>query len=59
MAADRTTIANPVCIQTMITMRNRLFHGWTWSQATGSCPRPDMIPFSRPMFDPKPSGRKL
>ena len=36
MAADRTTIANPVCIQTMITMRNRLFHGCTWSHATGS-----------------------
>ena len=28
MAADRTTMANPVCIQTMITMSNRLFHGW-------------------------------
>ena len=27
IAADSTTIANPVCIQTMITISSRLFHG--------------------------------
>ena len=27
IAAESTTIANPVCIQTMITIRSRLFHG--------------------------------
>ena len=59
MAADRTTMANPVCIHTMMTIRNRLFHGWISSQSTGCWPSPSMMPFSRPMFDPNPSGRKL
>ena len=27
IAADSTTMANPVCIQTMITISKRLFHG--------------------------------
>ena len=35
IAADRTTIANPVCIQTMMTISRRLFHGSCWSHATG------------------------
>ena len=59
IAADSTTIAKPVCIQTMITISNRLFHGWRPSHATGSWPRPSMMPFSRPMLVPNPSGRKL
>ena len=33
MAADSTTMANPVCIQTMITMSRRLFHGCSGSHA--------------------------
>ena len=52
MAADSTTMANPVCIQIMITMRSRLFHGCSASQATGSLPRPCQMPFSSPMFVP-------
>ena len=50
-------MANPVWIQTMITIRNRLFHGCNPSQATGSCPRPCMTPFNSPMFVPNPYGR--
>jgi hypothetical protein len=59
MAADRTTMANPVCIHTMITMNRRLFQGWVSSHETGSWPRPITTPFSRPMFEPNPWGRKL
>ena len=59
IAADRMTMANPVCIQTMITISNRLFQGCCASHATGFWPSPSMMPFSRPMFDPNPSGRKL
>ena len=33
MAADSTTMANPVCIQIMITMSSRLFHGRSVSHA--------------------------
>ena len=45
MAADSTTMANPVCIQTMITMSSRLFHGFCDSHATGSLPEalPDAV----------------
>ena len=57
MAADNTTMAKPVCIQTMITMRKRLFQGWSSSHFTGSPPSPSMTPFSRPMFEPNPAGR--
>jgi hypothetical protein len=57
IAAESTTMAKPVWIQTMITIRSRLFHGCSSSHFTGSWPRPIMIPFSRPMFDPKPCGR--
>ena len=59
MAADSTTMANPVCIQIMITMSRRLFHGFSCSHGTGSCPSPALMPLSRPMLVPKPSGRKL
>src|SRR6266511_1618011 len=45
IAADRTTMAKPVCIQTMITISNTLFHGCWSSQATGCWPSPIMIPF--------------
>ena len=36
MAADKTTIAIPVWIQTMITIRKEVFHGCSVSQDTGS-----------------------
>ena len=57
MAADSTTMAKPVWIQIMITMSSRLFHGRCDSHATGSWPRPSLMPLSRPMLVPKPSGR--
>ena len=57
IAADNTTIANPVCIQTMITMRSKLFHGRSDSHGTGLLPSPCQMPFSSPMLDPNPSGR--
>ena len=59
IAADRTTIANPVCIHTRMTIKRRLFHGCCWIQGTGSLPSPIMIPFNNPMLVPNPSGRKL
>ena len=54
IAAESTTMANPVWIHTMITIRRRLFHGLSDSHATGSLPRPTMIELSNPMFVPKP-----
>ncbi len=57
IAADSTTMANPVCIQIMITMSSRLFHGRCDSHGTGFLPSPSMMPFSSPMFVPNPSGR--
>ena len=58
IAADSTTIANPVWIQIMITMRNRLFHGsLRTARPRARCRAPDQMPFSRPMFVPNPAGR--
>ena len=59
MAADSTTMAKPVWIQTMITISSRLFHGCSCNQGTGSWPRPCPTALSRPMLVPNPSGRKL
>ena len=52
MAADSTTMAKPVCIQIMITISSRLFHGRSCSHGVGVMPRPILMPFSRPMFVP-------
>ena len=41
MAAESTTIANPVWIQIMITISSRLFHGCCDSHGTGFWPSAD------------------
>ena len=58
IAADSSTIENPTCAQTRMTMRNRLFR-WKvdcWSQTTGSKPSAVTIAFCRPICG-RPAGR--
>jgi len=50
MAADSTTIANPVCTQISTTMRNSVFHGSISSHCWGVPPNHTMIWFSRPIW---------
>ena len=66
-AADRTTIANPVWSQIMITIRASVLSGGTWSHGTGSLPsagpdrvdRPDLrLAFRLPrVHEPPDDGR--
>ncbi len=50
MAADSTTMAKPVWIQIMITMRNRVFHGGSCSHVCGSPPSPTQAALSTPIW---------
>ena len=49
MAADSTTMANPVCTQMRITMRNRVLNGDTERKSTGCPPNMTTSWFSRPI----------
>ncbi len=57
MAADNTTMAKPVCIQTMITIRQQVVPRLQLEPLHGFWPSPSMTPFSRPMLQPNPDGR--